>query len=380
MPVALADPSKSVAAAETGAPIAKDAIDPDLVKLARARPKIGLVTAAGLVFLCGLFLVRLAPDRRFAGSDATPAKVAVADVLSGTAALDRYVELDDIEPLYSHAIRIANEKGSLGVRAVPVRGTGDRLWLGAAGDGWAPPSGGTYRGRLRRLADLPFAASLEAYAAAHPRPVFATASAIRAGLSSGKVQTVTGETIALADADKLAFDVVDPDASTVVGALGERFPDARAWAMALVAAGVPADGSPEVSRNTVRYRVLAGASAVAPKLEAAKLWGARVEPVTAHYETTWGALRGGPPGGFATGSAVIPDSEIDLVGAYVAHGIPSDAIVLLAEERPGDYWYVLPITIALAAIGLVFAWALVRAVRRDLLPVKPATSTSTSST
>jgi hypothetical protein len=41
--------------------------------------------------------------------------------------------------------------------------------------------------------------------------------------------------------------------------------------------------------------------------------------------------------------------------------------VLLTEERPAEYWYVLPITLALAAIGLVFAWALVRAVKRDIL-------------
>ena len=45
--------------AEPGAPIPKDAIDPDLVKLRRARPKIGLVTSAGMVFLCAFFLWRL---------------------------------------------------------------------------------------------------------------------------------------------------------------------------------------------------------------------------------------------------------------------------------------------------------------------------------
>ena len=74
-----------------------------------------------------------------------------------------------------------------------------------------------------------------------------------------------------------------------------------------------------------------------------------------------------PPTGFPVGRKVVPDAEIDLVGAYVARGIPSGALVLLAEERPGDYWYVMPVTIALAAIGLIFGWALVRAVKRDLL-------------
>ena len=51
-------------------------------------------------------------------------------------------------------------------------------------------------------------------------------------------------------------------------------------------------------------------------------------------------------------------------------GIPSDAYALITGEHPEDYWYVLPVTILLAAIGLLFAWALVRAVKRDLLPAR----------
>jgi hypothetical protein len=49
---------------EVGAPVAKDAIDPDLVKLQRARPKIGVITAAGVVFLAVLSLLKLNPSRR----------------------------------------------------------------------------------------------------------------------------------------------------------------------------------------------------------------------------------------------------------------------------------------------------------------------------
>jgi hypothetical protein len=358
---------------EAGAPVAKDAIDPDLIKLKRARPKIGLVTSAGLVFLCVLFLVRLGPDRRFAGSDAIPERVEVADVLGGHVTLDRFVNLVNAEPLYSHAIRTTTSKGSLGTRVVPVRGTGDRLWLAVSGDGWEKPAAGSYIGRLRELSSLPFAASIEQFTAEHPRPVFASLAAMRAGLATNKVQTVTGDTIALADSDKLAFDVVDPDSSIVVGTLNERFPDPHAWAMALVAAQIPADGKPDVTRDTVRYHVLAGASAVAPLLEKAQLWGARVESVTTHYEITWGALKASPAIAVKVGDKAIPDGQIDLVGAYVARSVPSGALVLLTEERPGDYWYVLPISIALIAIGLVFGWALVRAIKRDLLTPKPTT-------
>jgi hypothetical protein len=372
MPAAsvMAEPSKSASDAEPGARVAKDAIDPELIKLKRARPKIGLVTAAGLVFLCVLFLVRLGPDRRFASSDAIPDRVSVAAVTSGRAPLDHYIKLEGGEPLYSHAIRTGNTKGSLGNRVVPVRGTGDKLWLSLSGDGWDEPASGTYSGRLRELSNMPFAASLESYVAAHPRPLFATASAMRAGFATNKVQAVTGDTIALVDSDKLAFDVGDPDVSTVVGTLNESYPDAHAWAVALIAAQIPADGSPELTHDTVRFHVLAGPTEVAPKLQDARLWAARVEPVTTHYETTWGALRAAPPSGFPVNGKVVPDADVDLVGAYVVRTIPKGSLVLLAEERPGDYWYVMPVTIALAAIGLIFAWALVRAVRRDLLPTK----------
>jgi hypothetical protein len=359
---------------EPGAPIAKDAIDPDLIKLKRARTKIGIVTAAGLVFLCGLFLVRLSPDRRFAGSDAIPERVQVADVLAGKVALDRYVKLEGAEPMISHAIRATVSKGNLGVRVAPVRGTGDRLWLAVSGDGWEQPSGGAYSGRLRKLADLPFAAAVTSYSAEHLRPVFATADAIRAGFATNNVQSVSGDPISIADSDKIGFDVIDPDTSVVIGTLGDKFPSARAWAMALVSAGVPVDGTPETTQQTVRYTVLASAATIAPKLEKANLWAARVEPVTKHLETTWSVLRSASQGAaglaFVVSGQTIPAAQVDLVGVYVARAVPADAYALLAEERPGDYWYVLPITIVLAAIGLLFAWALVRAVKRDLLPTR----------
>src|SRR3569623_722577 len=152
-PIFMADAAKDE---NEGAPIPKDAIDPELIKLGRPRPKIGVITAAGLVFLSVFFLWRLNPDRRFAGSAETPARVTAADIVAGKVALDRFVAVD-AEPLIAHAIRATNSKGSLGMRVVPARGTGERLWLVLSGDGWDPPTVGPYTGRLRKLGDLPFA-------------------------------------------------------------------------------------------------------------------------------------------------------------------------------------------------------------------------------
>ena len=102
---------------DPGAPIARDQIDPDLVKLARARPRIGIITAAGLVFLCIVFLLRLGPDRRFAGSSSEPTPAAVADVLAGKIDTDQLVVIA-AEPLVSQAVRATNSRGSLGLRVV----------------------------------------------------------------------------------------------------------------------------------------------------------------------------------------------------------------------------------------------------------------------
>jgi len=358
---------------DPGAPIAHDQIDPDLVKLARPRPKVGMITAAGVVFLCIMFLVRLGPDRRFAGSSTEPAPVAVADVLAGKVDTDKLVVIT-AEPLVSHAIRTTNAKASVGLRLVPARGAGERLWLVVSGDGWEAPAQAGYVGRLRKLDELALAPATREFAAAHPRPVFATASAVRAGLATGTVTTVAGHQVTLADGDPVALDVVDPDAATIAASFNDRLPDTAAWQKALGAAGItPAiPGAPDTALGQIRFAIAAPVSTTTTRLEAAGLWAARVEPVTRHYHTTWGGLRKSPPAGLDVGGSVLPDAQIELVGLYVTRGIPGDAYAVVTGELPDDYWYVMPITISLAAILLVFAWALVRAIRRDLVPARAA--------
>ena len=107
-------------------------------------------------------------------------------------------------------------------------------------------------------------------------------------------------------------------------------------------------------------------STVGSKLEAAGLWAARVDPVTNHHDTTWRALKASGPAGFTVGGITVPDAQLDLVGLYVVRDVPSNAYVVIVSERPQDYWYVLPVAIIVGLIGLLFAWALVRAIRREL--------------
>ncbi len=360
---------------DPGAPIARDQIDPELVKLARTQSKVGVITALGLIVLCAVFLHRLWPDRRFGGSSETPTPAEVRAVLAGQVATDQLISVD-AEPMASHAIRAAKVAGGLGVpgglglRLAPARGTNERLWLAVSGDGDDPPVTARYVGRLRKLEDLPFADAVRAFARTHPRPVFATAAAVRAGLASGRVTTVGGETVAVADGDAVALDLISADTATIAASFNERQPDTAAWLAAIAKAGLTVErtGAIDTALGQIRFSVRASVADATAKLEAARLFDVRIEPVARHLRTTWGALRASPAGALAVATPPVPDAQIELVGLYALRGIPDDAYAVVTGERPADYWYVLPITLALATILLVFAWALIRAVRRDLLP------------
>lgn len=377
--------SPPIAEPESGAPVPRDAIDPDLVKLSRTRPKIGVITAAAVVALCGFFIIQLGPDRRFGGEPEAPRAVALADVAAGKIADESFVSLE-AEPMRSHAIRTVQTKGDLGYRVTPARGTGERVWLALSGDGWDKPTLEPYVGRLRRVGDLPFAGVLDKHATRYPRPTFATAASVRAGFAGGPVATVAGDRITVADTDRVAFDTVDPSRSTIVATFtGKRDPaegdpghgpltDPQLWIAELTRHGVTATvsatpGQVDTVLGQVRLEVALPVAEVTQKLEAAKLWAARVERVTRYHETTWGALRASTAAGFAASGQVVPDAHIDLVGLFVQRGVPSDAYALITGEQPTDYWYVLPITGVLGLIGLLFAWALVRAIR-ELLPAR----------
>ena len=364
--------AESTSVQDPGAPIARDAVDPDLIKLKRARPKIGVITALGVVFLCAVFLVRLNGDRKFGGRG-TPEKVTVEQVLNGDVSTDNYVQLE-AEPLMSHAIRTSVQTGGLGLRVAPVRGAGEKLWLVIPGNGWEQPVTKGYTGRLRALDALPFAKALDDYGTEHPRAMFASATTARAGFATGKVTTASGEVVTLTDADEVALDVVDPNTALIVAALNERLPTAEAWTAALTAAGIsvgPAIPPPTGISDQIRFDVKTpgAVASTTTKLEAATLWAARVEPITRHYKTTWGAMKTSTAAGFNVAAGVtIPDADLDLIGLYVSRGIPAGAYALIDGERPADYWYVLPISVGLALIGLLFLWALIRAIKRDLLP------------
>ncbi|HEY5944871.1 MAG TPA: hypothetical protein VIV40_05240 [Kofleriaceae bacterium] len=347
--------------------------DEELIKLSRKRPNIRLLTAAGVVFLAVFFLLKLNPDRRFSSNDDTPMTVTVPDLAKGNVDDDKYVSVK-AEPLMSHAIRAQTAKNSVGLRVVPIKGSSEKLWIVLPGDGWVDPTKDAYTGRVRKLSDLPFSGVLADFLAAHPRPLFAQPAAVRTGFASSKITTVAGDEITVHDNDKIAFDVTDPNAAIIVAAYNERLPNVAAWTKALTEAGITVAGPGRDDRERVFFDVsLPGAvGTLETKLLAAGLVAARVDPVTHHHETTWRALKASGPAGFTIAGITIPDPQLDLIGMYVVRDLPTDAYAVIVGEHPQDYWYVLPVAILVGLIALVFGWALVRAIKRDLLQPKVA--------
>ena len=365
---------------EPGAPVPRDAIDGDLVRLRRPRPQIGAVTALAIVILCGYLAMRLDDDRRFAGEPGEPRTVTVEQVASGAVAPESHVAVvSRLE--HAAAVRASQSKGVPGHRVVPVVGSGDLLWVALFGDARdAPPAlDGRYAGRLKRLSDVPFADAVHS-ALQKSRPRFVTGDELRrartASADGGTLPTVAGSKLTAAADTEVEIEVADPSAASLVASTNERFPDAAAWTAALVQAGVvPAGAAPTTSEPDVVVWQLRGPDAVADatrKLEAAGLWAARVEPVTARHRAAWRDLVPSETGLAFPGGASLPWSAIDVAALWVPRPVPANAMVLVVGETPDQYWMVLPIYGAFAVFGLLFGWALLRAVRRDILVPRAA--------
>lgn len=356
---------------DPGAPIGKDELDPELVSLRRGAPTVGVVTSAAIVILCVVLMVRLRHDLAFSRSGDTPRQVTVEDVVAGKVGDDSYVSLR--APLdRASAVRARVTEANAGTRVLPVLGSGDRLWLAVPGDPWSPVShDDVVSGRLRPLAAVRFADPVVAYVARNPVPRFISGAELRAARLGGKnaVTLVGGGTLTVAPTDQVELMVADPGAAIVVATFNPRLPDVKAWGEALAAAGVVAAGTAPIrtSDDTARWEVRQpdAVAAVGRALEAAQLWGARVEAASTQHKVAFGELPVteagvGLPGG------VIPWSAVDVVAVHAPRPVPAGARVLLLDEKPAAYWYLTPVYVVLAVFALLFTWALTLAVRRLL--------------
>lgn len=369
--------SSAAKSREPGAPVDKDAVDPELVSLRGPRAQVGAITAFVIVVVCAVFLGRLYGDLRFAfGGEAKT--VSVDDIVANRVSSDEPIAVAaDVER--SAVVRIRNGAGDPGQRLVPVVGSGDRVWVAIPGDAWAKPSDGHYTGRLHDVDAGPLGPALRAYTDA-PQAQFISGTELRrarqASADGGAVSSLGGPQLKVTGDTPVELDVVDPAAALVTVTFTDRQPDLKAWTDALVAAGIlPAATEPTSSTATrvtwlVRSDAPGGAKAATEKkLEAAQLWASRVEPVTTRRKSTWKALAiTDATLGIGDGAA-LPWSAVDVAALWVPRPLPADAQVLVVGEAPADYWTVKPLAAALALLALLFTWALWRAVKRDLLPV-----------
>lgn len=356
---------------DPGAPIGKDEIDPELIRLRRGAPQVGIIAAAGVTILCVALLIRLRHDVGYARESGTPKPVTAADIAAGKVADNSYVTLE-AAPDRAGAVRLRTTKGSDGHRVVAVRGTGDRLWLALPGDAWEHPAQHDDRvsGRLRRLADVRYAGPLARALAAYPAPRFISGEELRRARAANATQVtlIDGATLTLGPTDDVDLSVVDPNAAVIVAALSEGHPTAQAWAEALAAAGVIAAGQApsSASAELVRWEVRRpdAVAAVQAVLDSAQLAGARAEPYATNLRTRFTALPV-TDAGVSSPAGVLPWSAIDVAAVWAPRPVPAGAWVVLADERPSDYWYMVPIFVGLALIGTLALWALVRAVRQQ---------------
>ncbi len=362
-----------------GAPRPRDEIDPELIKLRRMRISVGPITSAAIIVFCGYMMVRLYGDLRFSRQDSEPRRVTVADVVSGRAGNEGYVAMGAV-PDRAFAMRVLTKGSTEGHRVAPVLGSDAHLWLVVGSEPWAEPIAyqDDYRGRLRRLSDMPFADALESYV--HSReatPQSVTGEALRKAVAAHAAEVIrpSGDHVKLDAGTRLGIRETVPDRALVRGFFREdRLPDEAAWNAALTAAGVLPEGaranSIDDEAKAAVYEVPApdGLAGIKQKLVDARLFAARAEPVVREYETTFSGLTSDAAGLHVAGGAVVPWDSVSDVVVYAPRQVPPGAQVLVTDEAPGAYWYVLPLYLLLALFVALFSWALVRALRPEREP------------
>ncbi len=354
--------------AEPGAPRG-DELDPELISLKSTRRVVGPLLSLSVIVFCVFILIRLAPDFHFSRQSSQPRRIDdLAKVLheDGVAPND-YITVRAV-PDYSFVFRVAKGEADYGYRAAPVVGTNGKLWLLVVATTWtlAPDYSENYTGRLREISSLPFYDRLRTDVAARPpAPRVVATAAIRKALETGASQVVDpyGDQIAIAPTTPITISETVLDRARIEAFKYESYPDEATWRAALIAAGVlPADATPQRDDDEMAvYEVPApdGLAAIRSKLIAAKLFRARAKAVTRHHQGNWSGLAAGADGLTVDGT-LVPWPNISSVAVIVPRTLDPDALVLMTAERPGTYWYILPVYIVLALFILLFAWALVR--------------------
>jgi hypothetical protein len=348
-----------------GRPRDPDELDPELISLKRPMLSAGPILSGAIIIFCGYIMVQLYSDLRFSRQDDSPKRIATVGQLADTHA-DSYVSAA-LTPDRGFAMRVSPSNTTDGHRVAPVLGSGARVWLMVDSEPWAEKAtyGDGYRGRLRPLSDMPFADELRSYVRKRgPVPQSVTAAELRKSLESGAT-TVTrpsGDQVAVLGSTPVIIPETLRDRARITAFIREdRLPDVATWNQALREAGVlGAEGGPISSDpETLFYEVPEGVEEVRRKLIGAKIFAARVDPVVREHRTSWGAVRA-TPAGLTVDGATLPWVNLEAAVLEAPREVPNNAVVVVTDENPDAYWYVLPLYVVLALFVALFMWALVR--------------------
>ena len=354
-----------------GRPIGPDELDPELIALPRTKARIGLVLSLSVVIFCGYIMARLYGDLRFSRQPATPHELTTMNAAVDPDNTDRFVEFRAV-PDRAFAVRVARSKADPGSRLIPVQGSNGKLWLLMTGNVWVAGIryDEIYQGRLRKLARLPFFDAVGRHVRSRgPEPRFVTADAARRALSEGTttVADPAGDAITVAPDTAVRVYEEKADEVHIRAFTTDKLASDEAWTEALVAAGLLRDGARPITGKGDSWLFLAqvtgGAEAARAILRNQGLFSALVDPVKEIHQTTWRELASQDDSTLAIGATRLPWRDVSWIALEVNRELAPDALVLVTDERPEAYWYMLPLFSSLGLFGLLFAWALVRTVR-----------------
>lgn len=343
-------------------------IDPELVRLPRARTKIRPIMALAIIGICLTMGWRLLPDLLFSRMSPTPVVVSGVDMLKADLE-NHFVEIA-VRPDRTQAVRVLPTGSSVGEVLMPAFGTGGKLWLLLPPSPWAEPhqTSERYRGRLMRIDAMDFSDALRSYFKQGnnvPRPI--ALSEVRKALASHatSLHDIAGDTLRVEASSYVRVHEVAAERAWVHAVSTDPYDNEAAWRLALEGAGILPHESVAVSSDTGSwtFEVPApdGVEGVRRKLVEARLFAASADEIANTREGTWSELAldgedillGKPQLGFR--------AEQVSVGATI--DLPADAFLLNTTETPETYWYVPVLALVLAGFILLFAFGLYRSSR-----------------
>jgi len=368
------DSNKPSDDAELGRPIGKDEIDPELVSLRKPALRVGPLLAVSVVVFCVFLMVQLRGDLQFSRQSAKPKIVDdVAKLAAGSPPAESYVRVP-AEPDYAFSFTISESRREDGHRLVPVLGTNNQVWIlfqGRANKAILPEDG-VYQGRVRKLADMPFYSAIKKRISNRVVLRYVKLDALREALTkkATSIATPFGDSFAVTATTQVLVTEHHATKSVVRIWATDDYPLSY-WSKELARAKVVSAKPKLVTKREYDYHVEAPAAEVQAKLTAAKLVMPEVSPLKIVHKKQWSALQGGAAG-LVSGDRTVPWTSIARVSFAVKRPLPGNAVIIITDQEPGSYWYILPIMIGLALFALLFLLALGLKLRSALTNRKPS--------